>query len=49
MIIGGIDTIMFFSDGLLERREKRIQLARAEGQKQDYRVCRKTTENNEKR
>lgn len=40
MIIGGIDTIMLLSDWLLERREKRIQLAREEareeGRKQGY-------------
>ena len=31
MIIGGIDIIMLLSDWYLERREKRIQIAKAEG------------------
>ena len=31
MIVGGIDIIMLLSDGYLDRREKRVQTAKAEG------------------
>ena len=31
MIVGGVDIIMLLSDWYLERREKRVQTAKAEG------------------
>ena len=31
MIVGGVDIIMLLSDWYLERREKRVQMAKAEG------------------
>ncbi len=34
MIVGGFDFIMLLSDWFLERREKRIQAARAEGKEE---------------
>lgn len=36
MIVGGVDFIMLLSDWFLERREKRIQIAREEGRKEGY-------------
>lgn len=36
MIVGGFDCIMLLSDWFLERREKRIQAARAEGYAEGY-------------
>jgi hypothetical protein len=36
MIVGGIDFIMLLSDWFLERREKRIQAAKAEGYAEGY-------------
>ena len=36
MIIGGIDVIMLLSDWYLDRREKRIQAAKAEGKAEAY-------------
>ena len=36
MMVGGIDVVMLLSDWYLDRREKRIQTAKAEGKAEGF-------------